>query len=538
MRALPVGPRWLKNAMSQAKRSTTRRGVGRRPRGKTRAAKRELRRAFRRRLIPSRIPPSKTEEVLREFRGAALGDARLEARLAKVVRALCADPRKSFPQMIGNDSQLEGAYRFMKNGNVTFENLLEPHLENTLKRVATAGEVIVPHDTTEVDYSNTPEREGLGRLRGNGGRKDQGFLFHCALAVATGGSRQPLGLLGAIPAVRTGPKTSRTKKGRRLSGSEYARRKNKESDRWLQLVDACEMAIGGTAKAIHVMDREADAFPLLLGLSLKQRQFVVRLSRDRRVDSDVDPDHELKLRQALEGAADFLETEVAISKRKGKTAPRHSKLVPARRRRTAKLRYSAMNVSMRRPAYLKTADSLSVNVVYVREIGCPEGDKPVEWILATSEPIGTASAVQRVVELYQTRWVIEEFFKALKTGCALEERQLETYHALLNTLAICIPIAVQMLALRSAAQHNPETPALDVLTPTQIHVLRHFSKRPLDEKRPTVQEALLAVAGLGGHLKRNGPPGWQSIGCGMEKLLAYEAGYLAALAERGRGRDP
>ena len=155
----------------------------------------------------------------------------------------------------------------------------------------------------------------------------------------------------------------------------------------------------------------------------------------------------------------------------------------------------------------------------------------------SSQKIGTASAVQRVVELYQTRWVVEEFFKALKTGCAIEKRQLETYPALLNVLALCVPIAVQMLALRSTAQHNPDAPASDVLTPVQIKVLRHFATRPLDEARPSAQQALYAIAGLGGHLKRNGPPGWQTLGKGMEQLFAFEAGYTAAMAERG-ARDP
>jgi hypothetical protein len=440
--------------------------------------------------------------------------------------------------MLGDDSELEGAYRFMSNAKVTFEKLAQPHFDRTAERVMAFAEVVVPHDTTEFDYSDSPEREGLGRMRGDGGRNDQGFFFHCALAVAAGGSRQPLGLLGAIPSVRTGPKTSRTKRGRPLTGGEYARRANKESERWARLVEDCEAKIGGLARLIHVMDREADAYPLLSGLNERDRGFAVRLSRNRRIGDLVEPDQEQKLWDALESATDFIETEITLSKRKGKTAPRHKQLVPSRRRRRAKLRFSALHVKILKPAYFKGADSLSVNVVYVREIDCPNDEEPIEWILATSEPIGSASQVQRVVELYQTRWVIEEFFKALKTGCAIEKRQLESYHALLNALALCVPVAVQMLALRSVAQHDPNTPATDVLTALQIKLLRHFSKRPLDQNTPTVQEALYAVAGIGGHLKRNGPPGWQTLGKGMERLVAYEAGFLAAMAEREAVRDP
>jgi hypothetical protein len=34
--------------------------------------------------------------------------------------------------------------------------------------------------------------------------------------------------------------------------------------------------------------------------------------------------------------------------------------------------------------------------------------------------------VAAVVDHYRGRWTIEEFFKAIKTGCALEARQLES----------------------------------------------------------------------------------------------------------------
>jgi len=80
--------------------------------------------------------------------------------------------------------------------------------------------------------------------------------------------------------------------------------------------------------------------------------------------------------------------------------------------------------------------SLCVNVVYVWEVNAPPGEDPVEWRLITSEPIDTLAQVLRVVDIYRTRWLIEEFFKALKTGCAYEKRQLESLQTLLVALAL------------------------------------------------------------------------------------------------------
>ena len=129
--------------------------------------------------------------------------------------------------------------------------------------------------------------------------------------------------------------------------------------------------------------------------------------------------------------------------------------------------------------------------------------------------------------------MIEEFFKALKTGCAVEKRQHESLHALLNAVAICLPIAWNLLLLRNLARSTPEAPATEVLTPTQIDVLRACASPKLD-RTPTVRQVLFAVAALGGHLKNNGEPGWQVLGRGMEYLLTLEIGWLAGSKKSDR----
>src|SRR5262249_34052422 len=140
------------------------------------------------------------------------------------------------------------------------------------------------------------------------------------------------------------------------------------------------------------------------------------------------------------------------------------------------------------------------HLVRVSEIDPPPDVEPVEWILFTNLPIDTPEAIADVVDHYRARWLIEEYFKALKTGCSLEERQLESLHALLNALALFVPIAWQMLALRAADRVNPDAPATSILSPRQVcilHALKHL-KLP---SAPTVRQALLAVARMGGHLK-------------------------------------
>ena len=130
------------------------------------------------------------------------------------------------------------------------------------------------------------------------------------------------------------------------------------------------------------------------------------------------------------------------------------------------------------------------------------------------------------MDCYRSRWVIEEFFKALKQGCSLEKRQLESYQALSNALAVFLPIAWRLLLMRSLARVAPEQPATMILSEPQLLLIKFKLRLPAVPQ--TIEQALFAVARLGGHLKNNGAPGWQTLGRGYQKLLDYEIGFRAA----------
>jgi hypothetical protein len=236
-----------------------------------------------------------------------------------------------------------------------------------------------------------------------------------------------------------------------------------------------------------------------------------------------------------------LEREVVLSPRKQKSAPGMNRGNPPRQKRTATLRFSAARVELPRPQYLHdpVPKTLTVSLVHVIEVDAPKGQAPVQWLLYTTEPIETPEQVARIVDIYRARWTIEEFNAVLKTGCAYESRQFESRHALLNILALSLPVACEVLALRSRTRDCPDAPATDVLRPAQIEVLRRFGRRKLSAT-PTAREALLAVAGLGGHMKHNGEPGWNILMRGMRTLLAYEVAWVAgreSVSTRSRRRQ-
>jgi len=466
---------------------------------------------------PSPAVPS----VAEEFACADLGDARRTGRLRIIAESWSAAPDQGVPTASKSTAKTEATYRFLNNPGVTYAPIVDAHIERTSARVADAGTAIVAHDTTEFAFGGEVPRRGLGRLKGD----DQGFLGHIALAISAEG-RRPLGILGFAPWVRSEKPRRKKANGRKKSGSDYAKETGKESARWGEMVAEVSGRVG--ASLIHVMDREADGYPLLWQLVEGHHRFVVRVSKDRVVQAADNEQPTELLSQALGRVEGLCEIEVPISRRARSSIPAKTRTFGPREARVARLQIAAGQVRIQKPRYETGLPKwLDLKVVHVREIDAPEGTDAVDWKLYTTEPIGTMAEVRTVIEHYRARWLIEEFFKALKTGCAVEKRQHESLHALLNAVAICLPIAWNLLLLRNLARSTPEAAATEVLTMTQIDVLRTCAPTKLDGN-PTVRQVLFAVAALGGHLKNNGDPGWQVLGRGMQYLLTLEIGWVAA----------
>ena len=462
---------------------------------------------------------SSSSALSSELSAAELGDARLSHRLRALVESLERAPELSFPRLL-SESELEGAYRFFRNGKVTAERLLAPHITATHERARAEGmDVLAVHDSSLFDFGGESDR-GLRPLK----TKKVGFLAHFTLAVSADGSRRPLGVLAMTPVVRSSTKSSAEKKRAR-----WKRREDSESARWWQHVEQVNASPSQAGpRWIHLMDREADDYALFSRLVEGRHRFVIRLSHDRRLETTAAEPAE-KLQSVLATVRTMAERDVPLSRRRTAGTPSERRIHPPRTERMAHLSIGATRVCLQRPREQskKLAATTTAHVVHVWEPDPPAGNEPITWTLLTTEPIDTAEQLLRVVDFYRARWVIEEYFKALKTGCAYESRQLESPHSLFNALALFVPIAWQLLALRSGARHPASPPATATLSRTTLAVLAHFSRIALPAK-PTLREAMLAIAALGGHLKHNGEPGWQTLWAGYTKLLTLEEGWRAA----------
>lgn len=459
-----------------------------------------------------------------EFVNSQLPDERLRRRLMHVAGVLGRSPGASFPQAFPESSELEALYRLLNNGRVNLEAMIKPHVDATVERCREAKVVVVAHDTTFFSFPGTNPIDGLGRADAMG----RGFSGHFALAIEfdrSSGARTPLGVLGVETVMREKVKgSSRTRASSRPPADN-------EQLRWARMIRAIERRLH-SARPINVGDRETDCYELFAEMMANSRRFVFRMTHDRRIAGEAP--HPLAVSDLLWSTCATTEREVRISAITDRgRAPGSRKKHPGRESRIARLEIAAQTVELARPTSVRQGwpASLTLNIVHVREPAPPDGATPVEWCLATTEPINDLADLRFIVDAYRARWLIEEFFKALKTGCSYEKRQLESADALLNALGLSIPMAWSLLRLRDAARQDTDSgPATPVLTARQILVLRAALKGALSEI-PSLKECALGVARLGGYMNKSRPPGWIIMARGYEDLLMLEAGWALATAK-------
>jgi hypothetical protein len=438
---------------------------------------------------------------------AAFSDGRLRDRLASMTARLAVDPSQSFPDAF-TSAELEGAYRFFANPVVSPDVILSSHFENTRTRARSESTVLVVHDSSTFAFDPDGTRVGLGRVRAKG----QAFFAHVSLVLADDGSRRPLGLAAFTTWVRS---------EEAAAGTERAR--------WFDHTQLSAERLGGPQNLIHVMDREADDYALFVRLVEGGHRFIIRVAKDRLLAESTWREPR-KLHHAVAQIEGLVAREAKLSKRidRGRS-PQQKAIHPSRGTRMAGLAIGATSIALKRPKpQQKTLQaSLPLHLVRVWEPVPPTGEEPIEWLLLTTESIDSPDALLHIVDRYRSRWTIEEYFKAIKTGCAVPERQLCDYEGLVNALAVFAPIACRLLALRTDARHAPDAPATRVLNPVEIEVLRAHGRIPLPPN-PSARDALLAVAALGGHIKWSGEPGWLTISRGFTKLQNLTQGWHLA----------
>ena len=89
---------------------------------------------------------------------------------------------------------------------------------------------------------------------------------------------------------------------------------------------------------------------------------------------------------------------------------------------------------------------------------------------------------------YASRWLIEEFHKALKTGLGVERLQLETAERLLAAALMSV-VALRLVGLREQVRTVPQ--AIQA-TPTMVAAAGNNQRGPKRSSSPPIHGALAA----------------------------------------------
>jgi hypothetical protein len=457
--------------------------------------------------------------VREEMQTVQLHDARLNNRLQEVLSQLAARPTASIPAACGGRAEMEAAYRLFSNDKVTFADLLQPHHDRTRQRIAEQPVVILTQDTTEIDLTR-PEQQvtGCGPLDDSARR---GALLHVLHAFTPDGT--PLGTVQATAWTRDeGPSKRQT-----LTKAQRAARplEEKESHRWVVALRAAqeEARRSPHTQIICVADSEADFYELLAEGTTQPHtaDWIVRACQDRALHSESEGGaahlHEQVLAQPV-----LFTQNIRIRGRQPKVACTTRGRQQPRESREAEVEVRAARVTLRPPWRAgQKLPAVTVNVVLVREPHPPASEAPVEWMLLTSLPIDDAEQVRLVIEYYCVRWMVEVFFRTLKSGCRAEERRFEHVDRQLRCLAVFLIVAWRTLYVCRLGRGCPDISCDAVFEPAEWKaVYRVVRNQAPPDHPPALGEVVRMVAQLGGYVNRRSaaPPGPQTVWLGLQRM--------------------
>jgi hypothetical protein len=445
----------------------------------------------------------------REFGSAPLGHKKRTECLVKIADLIHRHPGGTLPAKLHEPKDYKAMDRLMNRPEVTHANVLAGPCERTRQRMREAtGVTLILHDTTELDYSGLHSITDLGSI---GGDLNRGYLCHNSLAFDPE-QREVLGLANQILHRRHCARKVKGDKKKREGVKQKRERLDRESRLWLRGAKSVGVAPEGRLW-VHVADRGSDGFEFLANLVKDKQSFLVRSCSNRVIRQGHDEN----------AAKGYVKTYARSLPRTGHrevTVSGASGNVP--REASVSVGFAPILLwppHVRRGEYEKKP--LRLWVVCVREDNPPKNATPVEWVLLTNVEVTTEEQAWERVNWYECRWVLEEYHKAQKTGCAIEELQFTSSQALEPMIGLLSVVAVTLLNLREAARRPAakERPASEVVDPQYVRVLsawRHHKPMP----NWTVHEFFMALARLGGHQNRKSDhrPGWLVLWRGWTAL--------------------
>ena len=450
------------------------------------------------------------------YNNADFGDKRLSKRLPIILEQLSREPTASISAACKDPYQAKAAYRFVGNDEVTYEEIVKTAHDITIANIYAAkpSVVLIPQDTSEMNYSNLKAASGLGNIGSS--KTAMGIHAHSALAISDAG--EMFGLVAQKLWVRPPENFGQSDTKRSKLPIE-----EKESYKWLETLDMVGASFPEGTKVVHVCDREGDIYELFCKAEKSGALYLCRRFHNRPIAEENGLKKLDDLVDALPNAG-ILDIRVPRDSHTGREARTAKIAIKFGKCKTTKSSKLAGNKEL--------PDSIEVYFVSAEEVNPPEGQEKILWKLITNVPIKDFENAATAIQWYTQRWKIETFHRTLKSGCKVEDIQSGSAEKLMKLIAIYSIVALDIMLISYVARTQPDVSCENWLTEDEWKILCRVANKTktLPEKPPTIHEAVVMIAKLGGFLARksDGFPGVTVIWRGLTKFyfIADAASFL------------
>lgn len=459
--------------------------------------------------------------IIKELATLSLGDKRLNQRAKTLLSQLSHNPTDSIPTACASAAETKAAYRFFDNDQVVPEKIQKSHLDAALERMRQHPVILIPQDTTVLNFSTQRERKDAGPTIKE---TAHGMYIHSAMAVTP--EKVCLGVVSTKQWHRERlHKLTRTQRNKKNYSTPI---ENKESYRWLEnyrLANDYARQLPDT-RIVSIADREGDIYDIyeeantIFSDEEVKAHYLIRAKNDRKVCTEEGKVTASKIKMTLKSETSLGQIVIEVSdtqKRKARTA--HMTIY-------ARKVHIALPERQRKPEDYKPVE---ITAILCTEYNPPSESEAIEWLLITDLAVTNFEEACEKIQWYTCRWQIEVFFKILKSGCTIEKLQLtdKNFSACLNFYII---IAWRILYVVILGRHCPDISCECVFSKEEwqtTYVVVRRKKPPL--VAPTLNEMIRMVASLGGYLNRKSDPepGVKTMWIGLrnmqEHLKAKEA---------------
>lgn len=497
-----------------------------------------------------------------EFSGIDFGDKRLNARFLYICDCFEKRPNSTIHGCFTSAREMKAAYRWLSNEKVNAEFILLYHRARVLERTKEHDIILHIQDTTEMNFNQRKQIEGMGRLRTD---KDQGFFMHTTIAVTP--ERVTLGVVQNKIYIRNTIMTHEERK-------EAIKRpiEDKESMRWLESF----RYTNETAKIfpekllINVGDREGDFFELFeeaqkahegIASFRGKAHILVRAKRNRNINLDEENASEIPKKRGRKNKEEKSEMPLEFlvensnitdefmnlqalsddisasedSKKLVKFLKKQPVLTNMKfdivskgiKKRTVFQSVRIANIKLDPPPHLKGHKKVSLVAILCTEDHPPKGQKPIEWMFLTTLPVsqnGGKDSIkpETVIQFYLCRWNIELIFKILKSCCDVEGFQFESIDKYLICISIYFILATRLLMIIHKSREKPNLLCTTLFSREEWRMAYIMADKKLTRMTPTLRDITHIIAALGGFkkTKKYPEPGFLTLFRGFHFLLS------------------